>query len=75
MWIFPNLPQNADKIPNSTGPGPRTKNGCDGPALCFSLSGADISVYAKVTRPSVFAGNFRAGSDRYFFPETGPAVW
>ena len=32
MWIFPNLPQNADKIPNSTGPGPRTKNGCDGPA-------------------------------------------
>ena len=31
MWIFLNLPQNADKIPNSTGPGPRTKNGCDGP--------------------------------------------
>ena len=31
MWIFPNLPQNVDKIPNSNGPGPRTKNGCDGP--------------------------------------------
>ena len=31
IWIFPNLPQNVDKIPNSKGPGPRTKNGCDGP--------------------------------------------
>ena len=25
MWIFPNLPKNVDKIPNSKGPGPRTK--------------------------------------------------
>ena len=25
MWIFPNLPPNVDKIPNSKGPGPRTK--------------------------------------------------
>ena len=33
MWIFPNLPQNVDKIPNSKGPGPRTKIGCDGPDL------------------------------------------
>ena len=31
MWIFPNLPQNVDKIPNSRGPGTRTKKGCDGP--------------------------------------------
>ena len=31
MWIFPNLPRNVDKIPNSKGPGPRTKKGCDGP--------------------------------------------
>ena len=31
MWIFPNLPQNVDKIPNSKGPWPRTKNDCDGP--------------------------------------------
>ena len=29
VWIFPNFPQNVDKIPNSKGPGPRTKNGCD----------------------------------------------
>ena len=33
MWIFPNLPQNVDKIPNSKGPGTRTKNGCDGPEI------------------------------------------
>ena len=31
MWIFPNLPKNVGKIPNSKGPGPRTKKGCDGP--------------------------------------------
>ena len=31
MRIFPNLPLNVDKIPNSKGPGPRTKKGCDGP--------------------------------------------
>ena len=31
MRIFPNLPRNVDKIPNSKGPGPRTKKGCDGP--------------------------------------------
>ena len=33
MWIFPNLPQNVDKIPNSKGPGPHTKNDCDGPVF------------------------------------------
>ena len=33
MWIFPNFPQNVDKIPNSKGPGPHTKKGCDGPAI------------------------------------------
>ena len=39
MWIFPNLPQNVDKIPNSKGPGPRApyQKGCDGPACCFLL--------------------------------------
>ena len=31
MRIFPNLPRNVDEIPNSKGPGPRTKKGCDGP--------------------------------------------
>ena len=30
MWIFPDLPQNVDKIPNSMGPGPCTRNVCDG---------------------------------------------
>ena len=33
MFILTNLPQNLDKIPNSKGPGTRTKNGCDSPGI------------------------------------------
>ena len=36
MRIFPNLPLNVDKIPNSKGPEPRTKKGCDGPGMMHS---------------------------------------
>ena len=44
MWIFPNLPQNVDKIPNSKGPGPCTKNGCDGPGTLASEDGYKTEV-------------------------------
>ena len=33
LWIFPNLAQNVNKTPNSKGPRPHTKKGCDGPAI------------------------------------------
>ena len=37
MWIFTNLPQNVDKIPNSKGPRPITKKAVM--ALAVNLAG------------------------------------
>ena len=52
MWIFPNLLQNVNKIPNSKGHGLCTKYGCDGPGIqvqvsmhkltCFQINVSDV---------------------------------
>ena len=56
MWIFSNLPQNVDKIPNSKGPGPRTKICCDGP---------DIFIYFPLTLPSLCQLHQSVAHDRW----------